>query len=190
MESIKRWFQFLRTLNLFVNLEEDATSSEQTIRDQIRTTRLYLFILILFASGLILSMGLTPRTISETVSKPSVTTFLRLHSDYPDTLSCPCREIVTSYKRFLSIEFTYHQVRLRSCYLHGGKIKTMFKHILYVQFRNIPADSHWYSSDNRCAFSIDKNVVLSDAKNYLRSAGRFPRSANYHRKSGTTKGLG
>ncbi|UJR34695.1 hypothetical protein I4U23_027472 [Adineta vaga] len=50
------------------------------------------------------------RNISVTVPKPSLVLFEQLQAKYPDTLSCPCRQVAVSYSSFLSITATYHQI--------------------------------------------------------------------------------
>ena len=78
----------------------------------IRSTRLYVVLLIIGMVVLALVNGLSETTVSRTVLKPSLDTFERLHTMYPKTLSCPCQTFSVSYGSFISMAVTYHQVSL------------------------------------------------------------------------------
>jgi hypothetical protein len=76
----------------------------------IRSTRLYLALLIISMVILTLFTGLSEVTVSRTLSKPSVEIFEQLHATYPKKLFCPCQKLSVSYSSFISLVPTYHQV--------------------------------------------------------------------------------
>ena len=78
----------------------------------IRSTRLYVVLLIVGMVVLALFNGLSETTVSQTVPNPSLDTFERLYATYSRTLSCPCQTFSISYGAFLSMTPTYHQVCL------------------------------------------------------------------------------
>ena len=111
MQVVKRTLQWLIKLNLFRDNNESNVGNEQTLRDQLLSTRVYLILLSASFIVLILFSNLTNKTISVTVSKPSLDTFEHLQATFLNTLSCPCENIAVPYSSFLSFKFTYHQVR-------------------------------------------------------------------------------
>ncbi|CAF1473855.1 unnamed protein product [Adineta steineri] len=44
------------------------------------------------------------------IATPTLTKYEQLYSKYSQTLICPCKNISTNYEKFLSIEYTLHQV--------------------------------------------------------------------------------
>ena len=110
--------QWLKTLNLF----DEATTGEMingtTLHRQILATRVYLLLMTIVLFILVLFTSLNARTLTQRVSEPSQSTFERLQTQYAETLLCPCREIAVPFSRILSIEFTYHQVRLYESFKH------------------------------------------------------------------------
>ena len=111
MQVVKRTLQWLIKLNLFGDANENDIENEQTLRDQLLSTRVYLILLSASFIVFILFSSLTNITVSVTVSKPSLDTFEHLQAIFLDALSCPCQNIAVRYSSFLSFKFTYHQVR-------------------------------------------------------------------------------
>ena len=101
----------LLKLNLFVDRRTLDSADNEAIHDQILSTRLY--IVLLTATILITTLFtvLRPITVTETVSKPSLDTYLQLETAHFDSLSCLCHQSVTRYDVFLSLEATFHEVR-------------------------------------------------------------------------------
>ncbi len=110
MEVVSYVTKKLGQLNFFRDAETMHEGDDRVLRNQIITTRVYL--LLLFVNLLILVMftSLTETTVSVTVLSPSLAIYERLQVDYPNTLSCPCRQITITLEDFLSITPTYHQV--------------------------------------------------------------------------------
>ncbi|CAF1071625.1 unnamed protein product [Adineta steineri] len=49
-------------------------------------------------------------TTTVNIATPTVTKYEQLYSKYSQTLTCPCQHISINYEKFLSIEYTLHQV--------------------------------------------------------------------------------
>lgn len=110
MSIVKDVLLKLRRLNLFVDAKTRNQHDRQVLRDQILTTRLYLVCLTASILILVLYTLLTETTVRITVNNPSLDTYKYLEATFPDTLSCPCKEISVPYSNFLSVQTTYHQV--------------------------------------------------------------------------------
>ena len=73
-------------------------------------SRTYAVLLTISVLIIVLNRGLDQRTVSKTVSFPSLATFDRLQAMYPNTLSCSCQQIKVPYSSFVSVTATKHQV--------------------------------------------------------------------------------
>lgn len=111
MQVVRRTREWFIKLNLFSDANENSIENEQTLRDQRFSTRVYLILLGASFIVFILFSSLTNRTVSVTVSQPSLDTFEHLQAMFLDALSCSCENIAVPYSSFLSFKFTYHQVR-------------------------------------------------------------------------------
>lgn len=97
-------------MNLFtreMKLSEQADAEKMAIV----SSRVYAILLVLSILILILFNSLAMTTISATVQFPSITAYEDLQAEYPDSLSCPCKQIAVSYGAFLSVTVSYHQVK-------------------------------------------------------------------------------
>ncbi|CAF4031596.1 unnamed protein product, partial [Adineta steineri] len=99
---------YLITYNTFPSFP--PSTDERQLQSERISTRVYIILLTLSLAILLLYNSLI--NITETVNDkaPTMTKYLELYSTYPQTLICPCTQISISYNRFLSIEYTFHQV--------------------------------------------------------------------------------
>ncbi|CAF4248165.1 unnamed protein product, partial [Rotaria sordida] len=78
----------------------------------IHATRIYLILLVVGITTLMIYSSSILNTRTVTISNPSLTTFERLHSTYPQTLICPCSLLTIPYNKILFISPPrYHPVR-------------------------------------------------------------------------------
>ena len=109
---IIRLLNNLRSLNLFVKPGTQNSDDIQLIRDQILSTRLYIVLLTTSILVIALFTVLRPISVTETVSKPSLSTYLRLEAAYESTLSCLCSQPTVQYTHFFSLEAVFHEVNV------------------------------------------------------------------------------
>ena len=110
MRALKK----LLSLNLFVDSSHQDPDDSAVVHEQILTTRIY--IVLLTATVLIITLFtmLRPVTVFETVSKPTLDTYVQLETVHFSTLACICRHPVVTYASFFSIEPVYHAVSIRN----------------------------------------------------------------------------
>ena len=105
-----RVLQRLLKLNLFVNARTQNSADAGAIHDQILSTRVYIVLLTTAILTITLFTVLKPITVSETVLKPSLDTYLQLEAADFDSFSCLCRQSVVRYATFFSLEPVFHEV--------------------------------------------------------------------------------
>ncbi|CAF4906367.1 unnamed protein product [Rotaria sp. Silwood1] len=106
--------EYIRTLNLF----QTESSTNDTRRQEILSTRLYLGLVIGFTMILFLYTGLIERTTTIMVPTPSISTYVSLQERYSDTLQCPCSTISIPYQEFIIyLNATFHPICSRSDFL-------------------------------------------------------------------------
>lgn len=96
------------TLDLFKR--HGQLENEQRTRLQLRSTRLYLCILISTLIVLAIYRAALSATFTGDINNPSVITFERLLNQYADMLICPCNQVSMPYSQFVTVEFTFHPV--------------------------------------------------------------------------------
>ena len=98
-------FRLIREYNIF-----DNNSVEPSIvRIQRWSTRLYIIILWLAMMVLIIYTSLHVSTREFRIEKPALSTYLSLYNEHAN-LECPCADISISYRRFLQLSPSYHQI--------------------------------------------------------------------------------
>ncbi|CAF1092898.1 unnamed protein product [Adineta steineri] len=98
----------LFNFNLFPSVP--PSTDEHKLRTQRISTRLYILLLILSTTILLLYTSLENVTTTVNIATPALPKYEQLYSKYSQTLTCPCQHISVNYERFLSIEYTLHQV--------------------------------------------------------------------------------
>ena len=93
-----------------LNLFHSRLANEEDVVRQRWTTRLFIFLMVntVAVIGVYIFFSVQPQLI--TVSHPSLEIYNRLYNNYSTTLSCPCSRISIPYKKFLTIEYTLHQI--------------------------------------------------------------------------------
>ena len=98
----------LQKLNLFKSIPPSI--DEHQLRNEIISTRLFIFLLIV--SLVILLFYTSVITVKKTVNidAPSLEQYTQLYSTYSQTLMCPCSKISIDYGQILRVNYTLHQV--------------------------------------------------------------------------------
>ena len=125
-----RALQKLVALNLFVDPSHEDPDNSDVVHEQILTTRVYIFLLTTTVLIISLFTMLRPISAFETVSKPTLDTYLRLETMHSSTLACLCRQPVVTYASFFSIEPVYHAVSILST--HDHKNQRVFMHLILL----------------------------------------------------------
>ncbi|CAF1592593.1 unnamed protein product [Adineta ricciae] len=99
---------FLKTYNFFPSIP--PTQDQQQLRNQLISTRLFIILLTLSLTILLLYNSLITVTQTNTVTFPTITTYLQLYSEYPQSLSCDCKQISINHDKFLHITYTFHEI--------------------------------------------------------------------------------
>jgi hypothetical protein len=99
---------YFYTLNIFPSIPPSI--DEHELRNQIISTRLFIFFLILSLGILLLYTSLINVTQTVNVKTPTISQYSKLYSTYSQTLSCPCNKISINYDTFIQIKYTLHQV--------------------------------------------------------------------------------
>ncbi|CAF1142146.1 unnamed protein product [Didymodactylos carnosus] len=95
MARLTVWKQKVRSLNLFGNVDE---ASEE---DRLLATFIFLTLLLLAIVALLVYSSLTSITKTVIVERPTVTLYKELELKHPNTLTCPCRQILNAYSKFV-----------------------------------------------------------------------------------------
>lgn len=100
----------IKTTNLF---RKESTLSQMDNAElmAIKTTRFYMALLLSSVLIVVAFRSIDQRTISETVSFPSLETYEQLQAKYSNTFSCACQQISIFYRTFVSVKPKLHQVR-------------------------------------------------------------------------------
>lgn len=112
MERIKRAFNALAHVNLFIQNDVPHQNSKQITRQQILSTRIYLILLVNILFILIMAASLNQTTTLETIIAPTLEKYQELETVYPTTLSCSCKQSTIPYGDFISVKIVLHPVTL------------------------------------------------------------------------------
>ena len=99
--------KFVVALNFFKDPER---KSDHDLRNQYISTRLFIVLMIITLSILISFTSLTVIIQTVTIKQPTIDIFLELQTMYPQTLVCPCSQILIDHKQFISFDPTFHQI--------------------------------------------------------------------------------
>jgi hypothetical protein len=101
---------YLTKLNLFYDANI-LNKDDQSIRQKQRiSTRVYLIVMAITWPLLCIIMCLRQVDVFATDLQPSIESLTNLYTQYPNTLSCPCRQFSIPTSTFLRLEVTYHEV--------------------------------------------------------------------------------
>ncbi|CAF1126765.1 unnamed protein product [Adineta steineri] len=107
MIHIRKLGQFLKRLNLF---KESNQRTEDNIKRQKISTRVYLILLIGLFLTLLLFTSLSTGMVPMTKRKPSLPTYRDLQDKYSKSLRCPCSHVTIPHRKFVSLSPVLHQV--------------------------------------------------------------------------------
>ncbi|UJR06943.1 hypothetical protein I4U23_011232 [Adineta vaga] len=101
-------FSDYKSYLLKLNLYETGIQDETTIKNERRSTRLYLVLLIISMIIFIFYGSLKSYTKSIVIQSPSLTEYHRIKEE--TSLQCPCSNLAIKYKTFTEIEPLYHEL--------------------------------------------------------------------------------
>lgn len=109
---IKQIYKKLLQFNLFADSRTYEEGNIQIVRDQILSTRIFLFLLITILCTLTTFHLIQTNVTYKNIEQPSFITYRHLESVYSEKLSCLCRQPLISYSTFFSVKPTFHEVRI------------------------------------------------------------------------------
>ena len=101
-----RIVQYLVNLNLFPS--KPPSTDQFMLRTQRISTRLHIALLTLCMVILLLYTSIATVVKTINVPNPNLTNYEQLYNNHPETLSCPCTKISTSYSAFMNISYSFH----------------------------------------------------------------------------------
>ncbi|CAF4013336.1 unnamed protein product [Rotaria sp. Silwood2] len=105
--TIIRIREYVSKFNIFQN----ESSTNNTQRQEILSTRLFITLVVGFTTILCLYTGLVERTTTITISNSSLLTDTSLQESYFDTLECPCSHLSIPYNEFIIfMNATFHPI--------------------------------------------------------------------------------
>ena len=122
---------FLKTYGKQLNLFYTGVQDDQTIKNERRSTRLYLVLLILSMIICTFYYVIVPNTLTILIESPSLAEYSAL-VQYT-SLQCPCSNIAIAYEEFMHIEPFYHEI-CQSVFISNDWINYLFS--LYQQSWN------------------------------------------------------
>jgi len=99
--------QRIKQFNLFKRVHQ---RTENDIKEQKLTTRIYLFLLLSMIIVLLLFNSLNTQIVTISIENPSLSTYINLQRKYSHTLTCPCSTVTISYQKFMSFSPILHQI--------------------------------------------------------------------------------
>ncbi|CAF4621706.1 unnamed protein product [Rotaria sp. Silwood1] len=97
-----------RNFNLFSS--KPPSNNEWDLRNERISTRLYILLLCLATTTLVMYTSLVKVTKTANINVPTFEKYSHLYSTHSQALTCPCTTISIDYKKFLNVEYTFHQV--------------------------------------------------------------------------------
>ena len=105
--SIVSCKMYLQRLNLF---KKSDKRTDDDIKQQKITTRVYLILLLITITVLLLFNSFDTQTVTISISNPSLETYIDLQQSYSHTLRCPCSTMAIPYHKFMKFSPVLHQV--------------------------------------------------------------------------------
>jgi len=98
----------IQALNLFEDIEK---IEEEDSKNQRISTWVFLILLVLSIISLLVYASVTSVTETVVIQQPQITVYKDLQSKYPNTLVCPCQQILTEYSTFIvSLTAKFNQI--------------------------------------------------------------------------------
>ena len=129
----------IQTFNLFKDIEK---TEEEDLKSQRISTWIFLILLFLSIFSILAYASLSNVTKTIVIQKPKITAYKELQSKYPNTLVCPCQQVLNEYSTFI-ISFTakFHQI-CSSDFVSEQWLN-------YVNYRLLPQIEYHYVFDFR-----------------------------------------
>ncbi|CAF1082825.1 unnamed protein product [Adineta ricciae] len=105
---IRKLYQYLGTLNLFESIP--PSTDEYQLRTERITTRVFIILLTFSLSLILLYHSLIETTKTDAHKTPTLEKYERFYSLYPNTLTCPCKNILIRYTEIVEIKYSLHEV--------------------------------------------------------------------------------
>jgi hypothetical protein len=133
-------FQWIKRHVVGWNLFESPESrvDARQLRIEIVSTRIYVFVLTLLTINLFIYASLVTLAQTNTVTKPSQATYTALHEKYPNTLSCPCKNIAVRYEDFINISVQHHPI-CASWFITDAWINALFDASIQPLYSDTPS---------------------------------------------------
>ncbi|CAF1199067.1 unnamed protein product [Adineta ricciae] len=98
----------LRNFNLYPSIP--PSTDEYQLRTERITTRVFIILLTLSLSIILLYHSLIKITKTDVHKTPTLEKYERFYSLYPNTLTCPCKNILIPYAEIVEIKYSLHEV--------------------------------------------------------------------------------
>ncbi|UJR07467.1 hypothetical protein I4U23_011756 [Adineta vaga] len=141
------YYQLTKAKLIQMNLFESNRTDEEHVRKELFTTRLYILIFMLILFTLVLYTSLIPKSITVNISLTYLNHYQQLQIKYENTLVCPCNEIVVSYRDFLDLQPSFHEI-CRSDFISQQWIEYLY-------------DEEYYNNQNYQATASAQFQVLA-----------------------------
>ena len=92
----------IQTFNLFEDINK---TEEEDLKNQWISTWIFLILLFLSVFSVLAYASLSNVTKTMIIQQPTITVYKELQSKYPNTLVCPCQQVLNEYSTFI-VSFT------------------------------------------------------------------------------------
>jgi hypothetical protein len=89
----------IQTLNLFEEIEE---IEEEDLKNQRISSWIFLILLVLSIFAILIYASLASVTKTIVIQQPTITVYRDLQTKYPNTLVCPCQQVLNAYSTFVT----------------------------------------------------------------------------------------
>ncbi|CAF1594008.1 unnamed protein product, partial [Adineta steineri] len=103
---INRLIDKFSTINLF----DSESNNIETIRLERISTKIYLLVFAICIYSITIYIIFSDKTIHQSFSNPSQNDYNNLLMSYSKSLDCPCNKISITYKDFVEVDTTFHQI--------------------------------------------------------------------------------
>jgi hypothetical protein len=88
-----------RAFNLFEDIEH---TEDEDLKNQRISTWIFLILLVLSIFAILVYASLTSVTKTIVIQQPTITLYKDLQTKYPNTLVCPCQQVLNTYSTFVT----------------------------------------------------------------------------------------
>lgn len=157
----------LKTKLIHLNLFKRYTGDPEITRREILSTRVFIlfFLIALLIIVLFTSISLQINTVL--IREPDLETYYHLYQSYWQALECPCSDISISYKKFVQINISFHQI-CSSIFTSQGWLNLTYKRDLNRYWRmdiRYSLNSMWQLISSFC------RAAQKEAHNFLLNFG-------------------